>query len=185
VTIGPVEPVLSAKAVQIAFADSTAGAARTVVDGVGFDLYPGRVLALVGESGSGKSVTAMSVLGLLPPTARVTGSIRLRGQELVGAPAGRLREVRGGVVGTIFQEPMSAFDPVYTIEWQLAEALTAHGGRRSHAQLRRRVRELLRTAGIRDVDRVAASHPHELSGGQLQRAMIAMAISSPAATGRR
>ncbi|MRH28954.1 dipeptide ABC transporter ATP-binding protein [Microbacterium sp. SYP-A9085] len=175
--MGPVEPVLSAKAVQIAFADSTAGAARTVVDGVGFDLYPGRVLALVGESGSGKSVTAMSVLGLLPPTARVTGSIRLRGQELVGAPAGRLREVRGGVVGTIFQEPMSAFDPVYTIEWQLAEALTAHGGRRSRAQLRRRVRELLRTAGIRDVDRVAASHPHELSGGQLQRAMIAMAIS--------
>jgi peptide/nickel transport system ATP-binding protein len=170
------QPVLSADAIHIAFADGPRSEARTVVDGVGFAVHPGRVLALVGESGSGKSVTAMSVLGLLPPTARVTGSIRLGGQELVGAPASVLRAVRGGRIGTIFQEPMNAFDPVYTIEWQIVEALRAHTDAGRPAA-RDRVRELLRSVGIRDVDRVARSHPHELSGGQLQRAMIAMALS--------
>ena len=176
-TSDPVEPVLSAEAVTIAFTEGTGSGTRTVVDGAGFDLYPGRVLALVGESGSGKSVTAMSILGLLPPTARVSGSIRLNGHELVGAPPARMRRVRGGEIGTIFQEPTSAFDPVYTVGWQLAEAVDAHGTR-PRTEVRARVRELLTAVGIRDVGRVAASYPHELSGGQLQRAMIAMAISS-------
>ncbi|WP_051192057.1 dipeptide ABC transporter ATP-binding protein [Microbacterium luticocti] len=170
------EPVLSADAVRIAFADSTDTEPRTVVDGVGFDLYPGRVLALVGESGSGKSVTAMSVLGLLPANARVGGSIRLQRQQLVGASPATLRAVRGGRIGTIFQEPMTAFDPVYTIGWQIAEALGAHR-RMPRPAVRERVHELLASVGVRDVARVAAAHPHELSGGQLQRAMIAMAIS--------
>jgi peptide/nickel transport system ATP-binding protein len=170
--------LLSADAVRIAFADTsgTRGEARTVVDGVGFALYPGRVLALVGESGSGKSVTAMSILGLLPPTARVTGSILLGDRQLVGASQRELRAVRGARIGTIFQEPMNAFNPVYTIEWQIAEVLEMHG-RLSHADVRAHVRDLLGSVGIRDVERVARSHPHELSGGQLQRAMIAMAIS--------
>ncbi|WP_417562130.1 dipeptide ABC transporter ATP-binding protein [Microbacterium sp.] len=177
-THDPSTPLLSADAIRIAFADTddTELEARTVVDGVGFDLHPGRVLALVGESGSGKSVTAMSILGLLPPNARVDGSVLLGDRQLIGAPPRELRAVRGGRIGTIFQEPMNAFDPVYTIEWQIAEALTAHG-RTGRAEARERVRDLLRTVGIRDVDRVARAHPHELSGGQLQRAMIAMAIS--------
>jgi len=169
--------VLSVDAITVAF---TGGAgetsARTVVDGVGFDLHPGRVLALVGESGSGKSVTAMSILGLLPPTARVSGSIRLQGEELVGASPATLRRIRGGVIGTIFQEPMNAFDPVYPIGWQIAEAITAHT-RVPAARVTERVHDLLGSVGIRDVARIARSHPHELSGGQLQRAMIAQAIS--------
>jgi peptide/nickel transport system ATP-binding protein len=170
--------VLSVDAVTIAF---TGGAddntpARTVVDGVGFALRPGRVLALVGESGSGKSVTAMSVLGLLPSAARVTGSIRLQGEELVGASSQALRRVRGGLIGTIFQEPMNAFDPVHRIGDQIGEAITAHT-RVPSARVTERVHDLLASVGLRDVARIAKSYPHELSGGQLQRAMIAQAIS--------
>ena len=173
----PTDVVLSVDAITVAFTggdDETS--ARTVVDGVGFDLRPGRVLALVGESGSGKSVTAMSILGLLPPTARVSGSIRLQGDELIGASPAALRRVRGGVIGTIFQEPMNAFDPVYPIGWQIAEAITAHT-RVPGARVTERVHDLLASVGLRDVERIAKSHPHKLSGGQLQRAMIAQAIS--------
>jgi peptide/nickel transport system ATP-binding protein len=135
------------------------------------------VLALVGESGSGKSVTAMSVLGLLPPSARVTGSIRLEGRELVGAEAATLREVRGGRIGTVFQEPASAFDPVYTVGEQVAEAIRAHAPRVASAAVGDRVATLLSSVGLREPERISRSYPHELSGGQLQRAMIAMAIS--------
>jgi peptide/nickel transport system ATP-binding protein len=166
------DPVLSVRALSVSFE------ADRVVDSVGFDLVPGRVLALVGESGSGKSVTAMSILGLLPGSATVTGSARLEGRELIGAPAAELRAVRGGRIGTVFQEPMSAFDPVYTVGWQIAEAIRVHAPRVSRRALRARVGELLRSVGLREPARIAASHPHELSGGQLQRAMIAMAISS-------
>ncbi|GAA4189082.1 ABC transporter ATP-binding protein [Gryllotalpicola kribbensis] len=173
-------PVLSVRDLSVSFsAGDAAGTAEAgrVVDSVGFDLAPGRVLAVVGESGSGKSVTAMSVLGLLPDSATVTGSVRLEGRELIGAPAAELRAVRGGRIGTVFQEPMSAFDPVYTIGQQIAEAIRVHRpGVRGRA-LRDRVHELLRSVGLPEAHRIAASHPHELSGGQLQRSMIAMAIS--------
>ncbi|AYG03661.1 dipeptide ABC transporter ATP-binding protein [Gryllotalpicola protaetiae] len=171
-------PVVRVRELSISFAgaDGASGAGR-VVDSVGFDLVPGRVLALVGESGSGKSVTAMSVLGLLPESARVSGSVLLEGHELIGAPAAELRAIRGGRIGTVFQEPMSAFDPVYPIGRQIAEAIRVHRpGMRGRA-LRERVTELLRSVGLADAARIAASHPHELSGGQLQRSMIAMAIS--------
>ena len=168
-------PVLTLEDVSIAF-DGEDGPVR-VADGIGLDLRAGRVLALVGESGSGKSVTAMSVLGLLPSTAHVTGSIRLEGRELLGADRAALREVRGGRIGTVFQEPMSAFDPVYTIGQQIAEAIRAHGGPPRRA-LEARIEELLAAAGLPDPARVARSHPRELSGGQLKRAMIAMAVSS-------
>ncbi|MDH2444028.1 ABC transporter ATP-binding protein [Amnibacterium sp. CER49] len=168
------EAVLSVADLSIAFGQDEAD---RVVHSVGLDLRAGRVLALVGESGSGKSVTAMSVLGLLPPTAAVTGSIRLEGRELLGADASTLREVRGGRIGTVFQEPGSAFDPVYSIGDQIAEALAAHGRRRSRAETAERIVELLTSVGLREPERIARSFPHELSGGQLQRAMIAMAIS--------
>jgi peptide/nickel transport system ATP-binding protein len=170
---------LAVNGLSVSFTDHDDGAdaARTVVDGVSFALQAGRVLALVGESGSGKSVTAMSALGLLPPNATATGSIRLQGEELIGADAGTLRRVRGGGIGTIFQEPMSAFNPMYRIGWQIAEAIRVHNGRLARSELRARITELLLSVGIVDPHRIARSYPHQLSGGQLQRAMIAMAIS--------
>ena len=174
------DPVLSVRDLSVSFPD-TGGAedsveAGRVVNSVGFDLARGRVLALVGESGSGKSVTAMSILGLLPENARVTGSVKLEGRELIGATTAELRSVRGGRIGTVFQEPMSAFDPVYTIGRQIAEAIRVHRPEVRGAALRARVEELLGSVGLADAPRIATSHPHELSGGQLQRAMIAMAI---------
>ena len=172
-------PVLAVRDLTITFSgaqDEAQDGAGRVVDSVGFDLRAGRVLALVGESGSGKSLTAMSVLGLVPAAATVTGGIRLQGDELLGADAATLRAVRGGRVGTVFQEPMSAFDPVYRVGDQIAEAIRAHRAGRSG--IRDRVLELLAAVGLADPERIAASFPHQLSGGQLQRAMIAMAISN-------
>jgi len=175
------DAILSVNEVSISFTGED-GTARTVVDRVSFELTAGRVLALVGESGSGKSVTAMSTLGLLPTTATVTGSIRLNGRELLGMDAAQLREVRGGQIGTIFQEPISAFNPVHQVGRQIAEAIRAHNPRIGRASLRTRVDALLASVGIRHPRRVYSSFPHELSGGQLQRAMIAMAISNDPVT---
>ncbi|WEK60741.1 MAG: ABC transporter ATP-binding protein [Candidatus Microbacterium colombiense] len=183
---GGAEPVLEVDGVRIAFAGSRTGSADPAppaVDGVSFTLRRGRVLALVGESGSGKSATAMSILGLLPPATTVTGSIRLEGDrrtgpsELLAADPAHLRRVRGGRIGTIFQEPMSAFTPAYRVGWQIAEAITAHSPRTGRATVRQRVLALLDSVGLPDPSRTARAYPHELSGGQLQRAMIAMAIS--------
>ncbi|GIH15562.1 ABC transporter ATP-binding protein [Rugosimonospora africana] len=168
------DPLLSVDRLAIAF--RTSGAAHEAVRDASFGLRRGHVLALVGESGSGKSVTAMATLGLLPPTARVTGSIRLAGEELVGADPGRLRQIRGGRIGTIFQEPTSALNPVFTVGDQIAEAIRVHRDY-GRSTVRARVRELLDTVGLDAPERIARSYPHQLSGGQLQRAMIAMAIS--------
>jgi peptide/nickel transport system ATP-binding protein len=175
--------VLAVSGISISFTGQDASArpsnfaASRVVDDVSFELGRGRVLALVGESGSGKSVTAMSTLGLLPGTAVVEGSIRLNGEELLGAPVERLRQVRGGQIGSIFQEPMNAFNPVLTIGRQISEALHTHRMTHGRDATRQRVAELLRSVGLRDPERIIRAYPHELSGGQLQRAMIAMAIS--------
>ncbi|GGL68713.1 putative oligopeptide ABC transporter, ATP-binding protein [Curtobacterium citreum] len=165
-------PLLEVEGLRVAFGD-----AEPVVRDVSFTLTPGRVLALVGESGSGKSVSAMSVLGLLPPEARVTGSVRFRGDELVGASAERLRAVRGAGIGVVFQEPMNSFTPVLSIGTQIAEAVRAHPTDLDRAGVSARVDELLRSAGLRDPRRIRTAYPHELSGGQLQRAMIAMALA--------
>ncbi|ACZ22337.1 ATPase component of various ABC-type transport systems with duplicated ATPase domain [Sanguibacter keddieii DSM 10542] len=153
------------------------------VGGVSWSLERGQVLALVGESGSGKSVTAFSVLGLLPATATVAGSVRLAverdGQpvELVGASSDTLRGIRGGVVGLVSQEPMNAWNPVLTIGWQIIEAVRTHA-KVSRAQARERLLQLLHEVGLPDPERVARSYPHQLSGGQLQRALIAMSLSA-------
>jgi peptide/nickel transport system ATP-binding protein len=178
-SLGRAETVLAVSGLRIAFTPRTAsaGSAPPAVDDVSFDLREGSVLALVGESGSGKSATAMSILGLLPPTATVSGSVRLEGDELLTADAAHLRRVRGGRIGTIFQEPMSAFTPAYQVGWQIAEAIAAHGERSGRAAVRARVLDLLGSVGLADPQRIASAYPHELSGGQLQRAMIAMAIS--------
>jgi len=165
-------PLLEVEGLRVAFGD-----AEPVVRDVSFTLTPGRVLALVGESGSGKSVSAMSVLGLLPPEARVSGSVRFRGEELVGASVEELRAVRGAGIGVVFQEPMNSFTPVLSIGTQIAEAVRAHPTGLDRRGVSARIDELLRAAGLTDPQRIRKAFPHELSGGQLQRAMIAMALA--------
>ncbi|WP_370963797.1 dipeptide ABC transporter ATP-binding protein [Amycolatopsis sp. cg9] len=147
------------------------------VRGVGYEVGAGEVVAVVGESGSGKTVTAMSLLGLLPPTARVTGRAELAGRDLYALTPAALRAVRGGDVGMVFQEPMSALNPVFTIGDQLVEAIRAHQPLAAPAARERAV-ELLGLVGLPDPRERFRSYPHELSGGQLQRVVIAMAVAN-------
>ena len=149
------------------------------VRGVSFEIRRGETLALVGESGSGKSVTALSVLQLLPyPVAHhPTGSIRFQGRELVGAPASELLAVRGNRVSMIFQEPMTSLNPLHTIERQVNEVLILHKGLPQQAA-RKRTLELLEQVGIPEAAKRLDAYPHQLSGGQRQRVMIAMALAN-------
>ncbi len=150
------------------------------VRGVSFDLRKGETAALVGESGSGKSVTALSILQLLPyPMARHTpeSSIRFRGEELIGASERKLRQVRGDEISMIFQEPMTSLNPLHTVEKQVNETLILHKGLGREAA-RRRTLELLNLVGIHEPARRLSAYPHELSGGQRQRVMIAMALAN-------
>ncbi|HET9647046.1 MAG TPA: ATP-binding cassette domain-containing protein, partial [Microlunatus sp.] len=146
------------------------------VIGASFDLRRGEVLALVGESGSGKSTTAMALLGLLPKNSHVRGSIELGGLQLVGADARELRSIRGRDASVIFQEPMTALNPVYTVGFQIGEMLRSHNAM-SPKQARQRAIELLTMVEIPDPERRVDSYPHQLSGGQRQRAMIAQALA--------
>jgi microcin C transport system ATP-binding protein len=149
------------------------------VRGVSFDIGRGETVALVGESGSGKSVTALSVLQLLPyPSARhPTGSIRFQGRELVGASTRELLNVRGNRISMIFQEPMTSLNPLHTIERQVNEVLILHKGLTREAA-RRRTLELLEQVGIPEAAKRLDAYPHQLSGGQRQRVMIAMALAN-------
>lgn len=145
--------------------------------GVNFEVKPGEVLAIVGESGSGKSTSAMSLLGLLPVNGRASGSVQLQGEELIGASKKRLREIRGKDIAVIFQEPMTALNPVYTIGFQIVEALQVHFPTMTKAQAKVRAVELLKMVELPDPEKAFNSYPHQLSGGQRQRAMIAQSIS--------
>jgi len=169
-------PLLTVSDLAVSFGQG-ADEVRAVA-GIGFSLDRGETLALVGESGSGKSVTALSILQLLPyPRARhPRGSIRLDGAELLGAPEPVLRRVRGNRVAMVFQEPMTSLNPLHSIEAQVGEVLQIHKGMRG-AALRDRVVELLTLVGLPDPRRRLAALPHELSGGQRQRVMIAMALA--------
>ncbi len=167
--------LLSVERVSVTF--STDGGTNSAVDEVSYSLAAGEVLAVVGESGSGKTVTAMSLLGLLPPTATVTGAAFLDGTNLFDLDRETLRDIRGNRVGFVFQEPMSALNPVFTVGAQVAEAITAH--RKVHsAQAKQRTLELLGLVGLPDPGRAFRAYPHELSGGQLQRVVIAMAVAN-------
>jgi oligopeptide/dipeptide ABC transporter ATP-binding protein len=148
------------------------------VDGVSFSVDPGETLAIVGESGSGKSVTALSIMRLLPArVGQITrGSIRLRGRELTGLPEEEMRAVRGGEIGMIFQEPMTSLNPVHTIGAQIAEVLIEHENV-SAAEARERAIAMLELVGIPVPARRVDNYPHEMSGGMRQRAMIAMALA--------
>ncbi|WP_290055624.1 dipeptide ABC transporter ATP-binding protein [Amycolatopsis solani] len=147
------------------------------VRGAGYEVAAGEVVAVVGESGSGKTVTAMSLLGLLPPTARVTGRAELAGRDLYAMTPAELRAVRGGDVGMVFQEPMSALNPVFTIGDQVVEAIRTHQ-ELTAAAARERAIELLGVVGLPNPRERVRAYPHELSGGQLQRVVIAMAVAN-------
>jgi microcin C transport system ATP-binding protein len=148
------------------------------VDRVSFDVLPGETVALVGESGSGKSVTALSILKLLPGSARhPSGSIRFKGRELLKLSEREIRHVRGNDITIVFQEPMTSLNPLHTVERQIAEVLELHAGVTGPAA-RARVIELLAQVGIPDPELRLASYPHQLSGGQRQRVMIALALAN-------
>ena len=170
------EALLSVRDLRVSF--ETQGGGVRAVDGVSFDLAPGEVLAIVGESGSGKSVTAQTIVGLTSsPNARIEGSVKLGGRELVGVSERELLGVRGARVAMVFQEPMTSFNPVYRVGWQIAEAIRAHGGEVGAREARERAIELLDSVGIPDAERRVDDYPHQFSGGMRQRAMIAMALS--------
>jgi peptide/nickel transport system ATP-binding protein len=168
------EPVLRVRDLAVSF---HARERHThAVDGVGFDVAPGEVLAVVGESGCGKSVTSLAVMGLLPPTAGVTGSVRLRGRELLGAGERELRGVRGSELSMIFQEPMTSLNPVLTVGRQISEVLRRHRAL-NQKQAAERAVELLDLVGIPAPRQRAREYPHQLSGGMRQRVMIAIAVA--------
>ena len=147
------------------------------VNGVSFFLDRGKVLGIVGESGSGKSVTAYSIMQILAPAGKiVSGSVKLDGQELVGAGEKVMRDVRGNKISIIFQDPMTSLNPTYTIGHQLIEAITLHTNRNKREAWDRAV-EMLRLVGVNDPEKRMKQYPHEHSGGMRQRVMIAMALA--------
>jgi peptide/nickel transport system ATP-binding protein len=164
--------VLTVQGLSVTFA----GGVRAV-RGLDYELARGEVLGLVGESGSGKSASALAITGLLPATAHVEGSVRLDGQELLGLDDRSLSRVRGKKIAMIFQDPLSALTPVYTVGYQIAEAIRIHAHVSSEAAQRRTV-ELLELVGIPNAAERANAFPHEFSGGMRQRVMIAMAIAN-------
>ena len=171
------KPLLEVKDLSVAFGK---GARMTLaVDRVSFDIARGETVALVGESGSGKSVTALSVLKLLPyPSAsHPSGEVRFKGENLLAMSESQIRNVRGNDISIIFQEPMTSLNPLHTIEKQIGEILELHGGLRG-AACRDRIVELLTQVGIPDPATRLQSYPHQLSGGQRQRVMIAMALAN-------
>lgn len=168
------DPLLQIRGLTIEFAVGKVW--MPAVRGVDLDLAAREVLALVGESGSGKSTLAMAVPGLLADNARLSGSIRLAGAELANADERTLTSVRGGRVGVVFQEPMTAFNPVHTIGWQIAEAIRMHRDLSTKAARARAV-ELLELVDMPEPARRVHYYPHQLSGGQRQRAMIAQALA--------
>ena len=170
-------PLLSVRDLSVAFEQG--GKVSTAVDHISFDIAKGETVALVGESGSGKSVSALSVLKLLPypPASHPSGQILFKGDDLLAKSERDLRKVRGNRITMIFQEPMTSLNPLHTIEHQVGEVLKLHQGLRD-AAARKRTLELLHEVGIREPEKRLQAYPHQLSGGQRQRVMIAMALAN-------
>ncbi|ASP37037.1 ABC transporter ATP-binding protein [Labrenzia sp. VG12] len=171
------DPLLSVQDLSVAFAQGDKK--NLAVDRISFEINKGETVALVGESGSGKSVSALSVLKLLPyPAAsHPSGRILMNGKDLLTVSDNEMRKVRGNDVSMIFQEPMTSLNPLHVVEKQISEILTIHRGM-GESQARERVLELLNQVGIRDPEKRLKSYPHQLSGGQRQRVMIAMALAN-------
>jgi peptide/nickel transport system ATP-binding protein len=168
-------PLLEVKDLAVSF--RTEGGVVRAVSGVSFTINTHEIVGVVGESGCGKTVTLLSVVGLInDPNAMITGSIKYKGRELIGLPQDELRHVRGKEIAMIFQDPMTALTPVYTIGWQIAEQLRVHNDLSKKAA-RNRAIELLREVGIANPHLTVDRYPHQLSGGMRQRAFIAMALS--------
>ncbi|PZE33394.1 ABC transporter ATP-binding protein [Curtobacterium sp. MCPF17_031] len=168
------DPVVVVDDLTVTFA--TDGGAVDAVKGVSIDVRPGEVLALVGESGSGKSVTARSMLRLMPETATLGGAVLLDGTDVVAVGSQKLRELRGTAGAMVFQEPSTALNPVFTVGWQIAEGLRAHGGV-SKKEARAKAIDYLRRVGIPDPETRVDHYPHQFSGGQKQRVVIASALA--------
>lgn len=170
------EPVISVRDLTVSFA-SEAGTVHAV-RGMNFDLYPGKTLGIVGESGSGKSVTSMAIMGLLDKNASVKGSITYHGEELLNKSDLEMSEIRGKGIAMVFQDPLSALTPVFSIGDQIKEALVTHNPKMTEQQIHDRSIELMDLVGIPDPEERLKSFPHEFSGGMRQRVMIAMAIAN-------
>jgi oligopeptide/dipeptide ABC transporter ATP-binding protein len=172
------EPILSVRDLVVEF--QTPGGLVRAVDGVSYDVHPGEILGIVGESGSGKSVSAMAILGLVaqPPGRIVRGEAFFRGRDLLAMSDSELRQVRGGDVAMVFQDPMTSLNPVLKIGRQIAETIRVHQPELGGDAVRGRVIELLEAVGIPDPASRAQQYPYEFSGGMRQRAMIAMALAN-------
>jgi len=169
------DPVLSVRDLEVSFVGS--GRRVPAVRGVDFDLAPGEVLGVVGESGSGKSVTALSLIGLLPETAEVSGSVMMGGTQVVGAEPEELREMRGRDIGIVFQDPMTTLNPVLRVGPQVTEGLQVHD-MLPRRELSSKAKDLLAEVHIPDPASRARQYPHEFSGGMRQRAVIAMTVAT-------
>jgi oligopeptide/dipeptide ABC transporter ATP-binding protein len=172
----PSDAVLSVRNLRVEF-PSDDGLVHAV-DDVSFDVFENEVLGIVGESGSGKSVTSMSIMGLLPRTAKLGGEIYFRGRSLLDLPDRELRQLRGARIAMVFQDALTALDPVYTVGNQITEAIKVHHPEVGKVELRERAIELLHLVGIPNPQKRVESYPHEYSGGMRQRAMIAMSIAN-------
>ena len=166
-------PVLTVDGLSVAFGKGDQSV--TVVDDVSFSIQPGRTLGLVGESGSGKSMTSLSIMGLTPDDARVSGSITFKGEELLTMPQKRLRALRGDRMAMIFQDPMSSLNPYYTVGFQIVEAYRAHR-KATFKEARDLTLDVMERVRIPEPVRRFEQYPHEFSGGMRQRIMIAMAM---------
>jgi oligopeptide/dipeptide ABC transporter ATP-binding protein len=171
-----VTPLLEVKNLHTHFF-TKAGVVRAV-DGVNFDVKPGETLGIVGESGSGKSITAMSILGLIPtpPGKIVDGEILFKGEDLLKKSESQMRQIRGKEISMVFQDPMTSLNPVFSVEKQMVETILAHE-KVTKKQARERAIELLNLVGIPDPSKRVRNYPHEFSGGMRQRVMIAMALA--------
>jgi peptide/nickel transport system ATP-binding protein len=169
-------PVLTVDELTVSF--RTRKGTAEAVRGLTFDLHPGETLAIVGESGSGKSVSALALMGLLPSSATVSGTATFNGVDLFAMKKDARRALRGGPMAMIFQDPMTAFNPVHTIGEQLSEAIRIHQHDVSKSDALEQVEDLLRQVGVPEPGRRVHQYPHEFSGGMRQRAMIAMAIAN-------
>lgn len=171
---GQGKPVLSIDHLKVTFA--TDGGDVPAVKDVTLDVASGEVVAIVGESGSGKTVTAKTILGLLPETAVSSGAVVLNGNDVISVPAQKMRQIRGRDVAMVFQEPSTALNPVFTVGWQIAEGIRAHG-KVSKKEARARAIEALTKVGIPDPEHRVDYYPHQFSGGQKQRVVIAAALA--------